>query len=103
MNEYPPDWEDIALRTKAKANFRCVRCDQPHNPEIGYTLTVHHLDMDKANCEWWNLAALCQRCHLKVQARIKMNQVFMFGHSAWMKPFIEGRNAHQSQTSKGVQ
>ncbi|GAH88897.1 unnamed protein product, partial [marine sediment metagenome] len=28
-------------------------------------LTVHHLDGNKANCEDWNLAALCQRCHLR--------------------------------------
>ena len=32
----------------------------------GHVLTVHHLDMNPSNCEWWNLAALCQQCHLKI-------------------------------------
>src|SRR5262245_6663119 len=39
-------------------------------------LTVHHLTGDKADCRWWNLAALCQRCHLSVQGRVNMAQVF---------------------------
>lgn len=28
-------------------------------------LTVAHLDHDKTNNRFWNLAALCQKCHLK--------------------------------------
>ena len=31
-------------------------------------LTTHHLDGDKANCEWTNLLSCCQRCHLHIQA-----------------------------------
>ena len=92
-NEYPPDWDEIAYRVKRAAGFCCVRCHRPNNPATGYTLTVHHLDMDKSNCELYNLAALCQRCHLKVQARVKMGQMYMFDHSAWMQPFIDGRKA----------
>jgi len=51
------------------------------------------LDGDKANCAGWNLAALCQRCHLKIQARVKMGQLFMpevLPVSDWFKPQLEG-------------
>ena len=93
MNEYPENWFLIAELIKHRAEWKCVRCKAPHHPEGGYCLTVHHLDMDKSNCESWNLAALCQRCHLKIQARVHMNQMYLFGHAEWMQPFIEGRKA----------
>lgn len=53
-------------------------------------LTVHHLDGNKLNCRWWNLAALCQRCHLSVQARVKMPRRWMLDHSEWFKPYVAG-------------
>lgn len=53
-------------------------------------LTVHHLDGNKANCRWWNLAALCQRCHLTIQGRVRMEQVYPFEHSEWFKPYAAG-------------
>lgn len=53
-------------------------------------LTVHHLDMNKLNCRWWNLAALCQRCHLQIQGKVKMHQTYPFEHSEWFKPFAAG-------------
>ena len=59
----------------------------------GYVLTVHHLDGNKANCADWNLAALCQRCHLKIQGRVKMEQLFMLEIlplSSWFQPHYEG-------------
>jgi hypothetical protein len=53
-------------------------------------LTVHHLDGDKLNCRWWNLAALCQRCHLTIQGRVKMARPWMLEHSTWFKPYAAG-------------
>lgn len=53
-------------------------------------LTVHHLDQDKANCLWWNLVALCQRCHLTVQRRVVMDRAYIFEHSDWFKPYAAG-------------
>lgn len=50
-------------------------------------LTVHHLDEDKANCRWWNLVALCQRCHLRMQRRVVMDRPWHFEHSEWFKPY----------------
>jgi hypothetical protein len=53
-------------------------------------LTVHHLDEDKTNCRWWNLAALCQRCHLRMQRAVVMDRVYSFEHSDWFKPYAAG-------------
>lgn len=92
---YPPNWDEIANAVKDAAGWCCVRCDHPHEPEIGYTLTVHHLDMDPANCAWWNLPALCQRCHLHIQAKVIMQRPWMFAHSAWFQPYAAGYYAHQ--------
>jgi hypothetical protein len=50
--------------------------------------TVHHLDGDKANCRWWNLLALCQRCHLTIQSRVNPHQPYMLEHSEWFKPYV---------------
>lgn len=53
-------------------------------------LTVHHLDGNKANCRWWNLAALCQRCHLTIQGRVQMARVWPWEHSEWFRPYVAG-------------
>lgn len=49
-------------------------------------LTVHHFDGNKANCSWWNLLALCQRCHLRIQGHVNPQQPYMLEHAEWMKP-----------------
>lgn len=93
---YPADWKQIARAVKDAAGWRCVRCDHPHDVAAGYMLTVHHLDSDKGNCRWWNLAALCQRCHLRIQAKVTMEQVWPFPHTPWFRPYVAGyyANAH---------
>lgn len=53
-------------------------------------LTVHHLDGNKSNCVWWNLLALCQRCHLEIQGRVNPDQPWMLEHSDWFKPYVAG-------------
>jgi hypothetical protein len=92
MNDYPKNWKDISLRAKARAKFRCERCKHPNDPGAGHTLTVHHLDMDKANNAIWNLAVLCQRCHLSIQSRVNMDQMLLPGAEVadWFKPHLEG-------------
>lgn len=88
--DYPPDWPQIAAEVKADAGNACIRCEHPHDPPAGYTLTVHHLDLNPANNRWWNLAALCQRCHLRIQAKVVMNRPWLFEHSDWFKPYVAG-------------
>jgi hypothetical protein len=92
---YPDNWPDIARAIKNQAGWKCVRCQHIHEPETGYTLTVHHLDMNPANCEWWNIPALCQRCHLQIQAKVVMERRWMLEHSEWFKPYAAGYYANQ--------
>lgn len=56
-------------------------------------LTVHHLDGNKGNCEKWNLAALCQICHLFIQAAYTPGQLTLDGvvYEEWLKPYEAGR------------
>ena len=95
-SEYPENWPEIANRIKEEAGWKCVRCGHIHDPKSGHTLTVHHLDMDPQNCEWWNCPALCQKCHLSIQARVVMEDPWMFDHSEWFKPYVAGYYASQN-------
>jgi hypothetical protein len=93
---YPADWKAIAKATKDAAGWRCVRCDHPHDPPAGFCLTVHHLSMDKADCAWFNLAALCQRCHLSIQHRVDLARPWvMQEHSEWFRPYVAGHYARR--------
>jgi len=86
MNDYPENWREIAKAIKDRAGWHCEHCDHEHDPLHGYTLTVHHLDGDKANCDYSNLVALCQRCHLMIQARYKPGQMALPGYKfPWME------------------
>lgn len=110
---YPSDWPLIAGLAKAQAGWRCVRCGHPHESpgqrlpcDVGCdplrhpggcddgrqrVLTVHHLDGDKSNCRWWNLAALCQVCHLRIQAKVVLERPWgLFPHSPWFQPYAAG-------------
>lgn len=100
VNDYPEDWKQIAQRIKDAAGWKCVRCEHPHDVKSGHVLTVHHLVPDKSLCEDWNLAALCQRCHLKIQAKIDMFQEYMLPHSTWFIPHLEGFIQWQKKKSR---
>lgn len=83
--EYPENWDEIAFEIKAAANFECENCGHLHDPPSGHTLTVHHLDAIKSNCDPPNLAALCQRCHLHFQNINPLSQGWLFGIPAWLE------------------
>jgi hypothetical protein len=84
---YPPNWAQIADLVKAEANWQCVRCGHPHNPGVGRMLGVHHLDMTPSNCAWYNIPALCQVCHLVIQAKVILERNWMFDHSTWFQVY----------------
>ena len=88
--EYPPNWDLIARAVKAAAGWKCIRCAHQHDVANGYCLTVHHFDGNKSNCVWWNCLALCQRCHLSIQARVDPQQPYMLEHAEWLKPYVAG-------------
>ena len=60
-------------------------------------LTVHHFDGNKANDAWFNLLALCQKCHLSFQTRVNPEIPYMFEHSTWLKPYVAGFYAMKYQ------
>lgn len=87
---YPADWQAIRARIMARAGGRCEctdaavagdqlgndgRCTRQHGEPIpGNTgqrtvLTVAHLDHVPEHCSDDNLAAWCQRCHLRYDAK----------------------------------
>lgn len=92
MNDYPPEWPEIAQRIKEAAGWRCERCNHKNDVATGHVLTVHHLNGDKAQCEDWNLAALCQRCHLHIQAKVDFHQDYFFPHTPWMLKHVLAYN-----------
>jgi len=68
--KYHPKWSLISRLIRFKrANNKCEWCGavnyEPH-PVTGskVILTVAHIDHDKDNNRFDNLAALCQKCHL---------------------------------------
>lgn len=79
---YPINWEQIAEAIKQRAGWCCEACGHPHDPDSGHVLTVHHLDGNPTNCAYTNLVALCQRCHLRIQAAYLPGQLFM-GDAPW--------------------
>lgn len=105
-NDYPADWPEIARQVKDRAAWRCIRCGHPnetptvrahcdefcrHHPDGKQRmLTVHHLNGDKADSRWWNLLALCQVCHLTIQARVMPDRPWLFDHSSWFVPYVCG-------------
>ncbi|MCQ2911830.1 MAG: hypothetical protein MJ244_06525 [Clostridia bacterium] len=73
---YPKNWKQISQQTIILAGNQCELCDVKNgdiNPKTGskVVLTVHHLDFDPTNCKEYNLMALCQRCHLRLDAKYK--------------------------------
>ena len=89
--KYPPDWPEIAQQIKATADWTCIRCGHPHDLNAGYTPhSASPHTGDKSNCAWWNLAPLCQRCHLTIQARVWLDRPWIFEHTEWMKPYVAG-------------
>jgi 5-methylcytosine-specific restriction endonuclease McrA len=73
---YPPNWKSISASTRICAGNKCEICDAKNgfpNPVTGskVVLTVHHLDFNPGNNKPYNIIALCQRCHLRLDAKWK--------------------------------
>lgn len=90
QGEYPANRAELHDRVRAEAGGKCIRCGHPDDVSTGHVLTVHHFDGNKSNNEWWNLMALCQRCHLRVQGRVNPEITYFLEHSEWAKPYIAG-------------
>ena len=86
----PKERKALHNQVRADAGEKCIRCSHANEVESGHVLTVHHFDGNKANNSWWNLMALCQRCHLKVQTRVNPDIPYFLEHSEWAKPYVAG-------------
>ena len=75
LNDPGPDGVELA-RWEVHASWRI--------------LTVHHLNGIKHDLRWWNLAALCQRCHLTIQAKVHLERPWVKPHTDWFKPHAAG-------------
>ena len=90
MPDYPLDWADISLKVRRKAGFKCENCGHVDNALEGRLLTVHHLDRNTKNNSYWNLAALCQRCHLSLQGKFRPGQLPLLDPPRWLARHISG-------------
>lgn len=69
--DYPNNWKVIRKNVMERSGGRCELCNaenyKPHwKTGSKVILTVHHIDYDKKNNTGYNLLALCQRCHNKL-------------------------------------
>jgi len=94
---YPPNWKEISDQVKADNDYKCENCKHTRDPIIGRSIGTHHLDRDKSNSERWNLACLCNGCHLVVeQLDIEVLLLIyqspgIFGDNwPWLAPHIPG-------------
>lgn len=105
--EYAENRKEIHDAVRAAAGDRCVRCFHPKGDTPSERvlcdercrhqldgkmriLTVHHLNGRKDDNRWWNTLALCQSCHLSVQARVIPERPWLFSHSPWFVPYVCG-------------
>jgi hypothetical protein len=92
---YPENWEEIALKVKEEAQWKCEECNRecrrpseswsefvnrvaPSNSElrseiadkpVRFVLTTAHLNHRPSDCARSNLKALCSVCHCRMDLR----------------------------------
>lgn len=72
-SKYPANWAAISAQVRLKADNKCELCGAANGhpaPISGkrVVLTVHHITHNPADNRPVNLIALCQRCHLRLDA-----------------------------------
>ncbi len=66
------------LFVRKRDNYTCQECNYTEE-QLGYALSVHHIDYDKLNSNPTNLISLCKSCHSKTN----------FSREDWTRYFIE--------------
>jgi len=62
---YSPEFNDkLKEEIRKRDNHTCQECNYTEE-QLGYTLSVHHIDYDKKNNDKTNLISLCNSCHQK--------------------------------------
>lgn len=88
--QYNPDGAQKRREAREAVGNKCIRCGHDHCVETGHVMTTHHFDGNKSNDAWWNLLALCQRCHLTIQGRVNPETPWFLPHSDWIKIYVAG-------------
>lgn len=71
--KYPKNWQEIRAKVLKRAGNSCELCPainyKPHwKTKSKVILTIHHVNFDTNDNRMCNLLALCQRCHIKLDA-----------------------------------
>ena len=78
ITRYPDNWNDIARGVKEAAGWKCKNpaCGIGHMEDgtMGSCLTVHHPDRDPENEPDARKIALCARCHLREDAKLRRQE-----------------------------
>jgi len=77
--DYPTNWKQIRKAILHRAGHRCELCNaenyKPHwKTGSKVVLTIAHMDDDLKNNKLYNLLALCQRCHNKIDLLRKIKK-----------------------------
>ena len=74
---YTPDFNKrLKGKIRERDNHTCQECHYTEQ-ELGYKLTIHHIDYNKSNSNPRNLISLCRSCHSKTN----------FGRNDWIDYF----------------
>lgn len=80
-NKYPSAWRRIRTNALHRANHKCFLCKKTEKQEIdeiGRSLSVHHINGLKYDCNRNNLIVLCKSCHA--------SRIHQFSKKVWRKP-----------------
>ena len=83
--------KQLKLKVRARDNYTCQECKYSEK-QLGYNLTVHHIDYDKKNNILSNLISLCRSCNSKVN----------WNRDNWKNYFQQGLNLEGVENAEGV-
>ena len=68
---YSINWtEDVRYAIRKRDNFTCQECKHTEK-QLGYNLSIHHVDYNKKNNKENNLISLCKSCHSQTNFKRK--------------------------------
>ena len=90
--DYHPGWREISwtiihIRAKNCCELCPAENGRPHwKTGSRVVLTTHHIDGDRRNNDFLNLIAVCQRCHLRLDAPYRQRRRGDSTQDVFMQP-----------------
>lgn len=77
-SKYPSNWKNLRIAILSRAENRCELCGGFNGEKQWKTggkivLTIHHINYNTADNRLYNLIALCQRCHNKLDMPLRVD------------------------------